>query len=795
MRTVHAIIVHASNPDQLDRCLRSLVESRGVELDIVVVANGPGVSMPAVIESEDRIRWVELPLRANYAEANNQGARWAALHLGRPDFYYFLNDDTRSEAHSLAALVDALVERPGCCIAGPRLMMDGTNSRLNSLGLNLTLAGEAWDEGIGVDLEDYGELPGTRSVLAVTGAALLIRSDAFEALHGWREIYEFYYEDVDLALRARSRGWDVVNVPSAVVWHAISASSTHWPEWKKQLMWRNRWVLVLACWPWNTLAKLAPLLIAREILMFGVRLLGLTFRDAGLQLQSWIGVAKRIPLIREARSSRLQDTAWVSLLRPVGSAPEIDLSRPATDTGIERGASRPGSQRILVCGVCPLPFEDTHQSYGTGIRTWQFAQGLARAGHRVRLVAMVVESAYRGERPRRNEVRDGVEIERYSQLEFMAPEAIRRVISEHRADAVVGASIYGSYALTRAQPALPFWADQFGHVMAEAQAKAQREDDNWPIAHFWNMASAVGQRADMLSTVSERQRYAAIGELGALGRLTNEASGYDFTAVVPCAVIDEERSEHAPVMRGVSTPADAFIVLWSGGYNVWCDVETIFRALEMAMARCPSVHFVSTGGAIPGQDEDTYECFAARTRESPYKDRYHLEGWVVASLVPAYTAEADLGVIADLPIYEGLLGSKNRIVQWMSAGLPVAYNRVGDIGDLLAERQLGLTFEEGDPEALARQIIWATENREPLAEIARRAQQVADRELSIEATTRPLTRWARDPRHAPGFSSPSVRAGRLGLAWVWARVSRGLNAVGRLKRFPLARRLGRWWVS
>jgi glycosyltransferase involved in cell wall biosynthesis len=183
------------------------------------------------------------------------------------------------------------------------------------------------------------------------------------------------------------------------------------------------------------------------------------------------------------------------------------------------------------------------------------------------------------------------------------------------------------------------------------------------------------------------------------------------------------------------------------------------------------------------------------TRESPYKDRFHLEGWVVANLVPAYTAEADLGVIADLPIYEGLLGSKNRIVQWMNAGLPAAYNRVGDIGDLLAERQLGLTFEVGDHDALAREIIWATENREPLREIARRAQQVADRELSIEATTGPLTRWARDPQRAPGFSDLSVEAGRFGLAQLRVRIAHRLSRIEILKRIPLARRIGRWWVS
>ena len=37
--------------------------------------------------------------------------------------------------------------------------------------------------------------------------------------------------------------------------------------------------------------------------------------------------------------------------------------------------------KVLVCGMCPLPWENTEKNYGPGIRTWQFAWSLANAGH------------------------------------------------------------------------------------------------------------------------------------------------------------------------------------------------------------------------------------------------------------------------------------------------------------------------------------------------------------------------------------------------------------------------------
>ncbi len=411
--------------------------------------------------------------------------------------------------------------------------------------------------------------------------------------------------------------------------------------------------------------------------------------------------------------------------------------------------------RVLVAGVCPLPFENTPRSFGPGIRTWQFAWSLSRAGHEVRLLALRAPGAYADGAGAATEVRDGIHIGRLSDVAFFDPATVRAAVRDAHPDALVGASLLGSAALARARSSLPFWADEFGHAMAEAQAKAFAEGRNWPVAYTWNLLRPVLLSADRLSVVSERQRYAAIGELGAVGRLTAETCGYEFTAVIPCALVPTEEAPTppgggpGPVVRGRLVPEDAFVVLWSGGFNVWSDVETVARGVETAMSRNPQIHFVATGGAIPGLDAAAWERFRAMAGGSPHRDRFHLEGWVPAERVAAYVAEADLGILADRPIYEGLLGSKNRVVQWMGAGLPVLYNRIGDLGDLLEGRRLGLTFPPGDAAVLAERLAWAATHREELRERASRAREVAHRELTFEATARPLVDWAASPRRAP----------------------------------------------
>ena len=409
--------------------------------------------------------------------------------------------------------------------------------------------------------------------------------------------------------------------------------------------------------------------------------------------------------------------------------------------------------KVLVCGLCPLPFENTLRSFGPGIRTWQFAKSLAEAGHQVHLLAMKIPSGYEGEEALPTESHSGVDIERIEDNEFFDATQIAARIETLQPDVLVGATIYGSNVLALTRPEQPFWADQFGHVMAEAQAKAMLEGKNWPIEHFWKLLEPVLRRADKISGVSRRQRYATIGELGVLGRLGSETCGYEFTSVIPCALTPQREEPVRPVLRGSDLPADAFVVLWSGGYNVWSDTKTLFRALEQAMTKDNRIHLVSTGGAIDGHDEVTYRRFQDRIAGSRFRDRFHLQGWVRSELIPSIQAEANLGVLTEVQIYEGRLGSKNRIVQWMGAGLPVAYNRMGDLGSLLTQKQLGLTFEIGDAEALAEQILWAAKNPKPLAEIARRALQFAVNELSFEATTRDLVAWVGQPSRAPDAAS------------------------------------------
>jgi len=406
--------------------------------------------------------------------------------------------------------------------------------------------------------------------------------------------------------------------------------------------------------------------------------------------------------------------------------------------------------RVLILGHGPLPFENESKLFGPGIRTWQFAKPLIDDGHEVLIICSRIPFVYAMGKPPVTKVRK----ERFSfysvaQAVFEDEAFIQDVHDTFDPDCVVAATIFPSYVAAKIRTDRPFWADVFGDTMAEAQAKASTYSDDAYLSHFWRYMTSVLDRADIFSSVSEPQKYALIGQLGLRGRLSKRTIGYEFVHPIPCAVEVEEYKHQKRVLRGRRVADDDFVVLWSGGYNTWTDVDTLFHGLEMAMAENCRVKFASTGGQIDGHDEITYPRLLKMISASPYKDRFIMLGWVPTDEVPSYYFESNVGINIDAQNYEAVLGSRNRILQWMSAGLPVLTTETSEVTRVLRSKELGYTFEHGNPNSLKNAILSLASEPLKAQEYAERARRFVHEHWTFEATTEPLRHWVRNPLPAP----------------------------------------------
>ncbi len=806
MPTVHVITIHHRGKTMLQECLRSLLASTGVDLEIVVVANHCQEELPPIIEQEAQIHLWVAPRNLGFSEANNAGVRWAREHLGTADYYYFINNDTCSSTTALGQLVEVCESESEVAATGPQLRIWGAPDHLNSLGLNVTDDAWGWDEGIGIAVADYGEIPPRRDVAALTGSALLLRADVFADIGGWTEIYQYYFEDIDLCLKTWKAGRRVVHVPEAIVLHQISATMSVGSDWKLFLFWRNRLLLAIIHWPLDLLWGLAKRALVDEIWRR-------PRSENGLQRRAMWGALRRLPGLLYRRWRHRGDDTWRRFLVPAGSGPVITLPETrdpfAADTADDTagaavegagGEPPPGSaeetvhgeawsraaacyrqslegppvpveasgdppRRVLVLGWGPLPFEPARMNYAPGARSWQLAAPLAAAGHRVVLAIAAMPGAY--DDPQQavaEEVRDGVLIYRLDREAFEQGPALPQLMTAFQPQVLVGAAAQPSRRAAQLAADLPLWVDLFGDPMAEAQAKSAAHATGDHLTAYWRMLADLLERGDAFAAVSERQTWAAVGQLGLAGRLNRQNLGPDLVPLdlvhtVPCAVPVVETtagsevaataagSEVAATMAGPS--ADDFVVLWSGGFNTWCDVETLCAALDAAMDRCPQLVFVATGGSIAGQDETTYSTLQNWLERTPHAARCRLLGCLPAAEARAWLARADLGLVTERPLYERRLGSSGRLLEWLGNGLPFICTELSEIASQLAAKGWVRTYPAGDAKSLAEQLVAAFEHRREGVEQAAAAAAWARQELTATATTRPLRRFVAAARRAP----------------------------------------------
>jgi glycosyltransferase involved in cell wall biosynthesis len=432
--------------------------------------------------------------------------------------------------------------------------------------------------------------------------------------------------------------------------------------------------------------------------------------------------------------------------------------------------------RLLVAGVDPLPTAGERVTIGPGLRTWQLVRPLLCAGHEVLLITYRHPAAGPGEEREATLEHGGAACRHLSlpQLAFEDPRRLRAELERFRPDALIGATVYPSSVLCSLGTELPVWGDLFGHPLAEAQMKAAVDGHDRALRVFWGYERRVLDRADRISTVSRRQAWATVGELGLRGRLRRCNVGYEFTAVIPCGV---SGPEGAPAEERWSLePGAPFEILWSGGFNTWTDVITLFEGLEQALGQEPRLRFTATGGALPGHDERTYERFQALVRGSRHRERYRLCGWVSREEYERLLATAHLGLNIDRPCYEALLGSRNRIVEWAAHGLPCATTVICELAEELAAAGLAVGFEAQDPAALAQALVAAANEPARLGRMAAALYHHARMHFTPEATARPLLRWAERPRRSPDQGERAVLEGPV--LWnprAWPSYSRSLR--------------------
>jgi hypothetical protein len=445
--------------------------------------------------------------------------------------------------------------------------------------------------------------------------------------------------------------------------------------------------------------------------------------------------------------------------------------------------------RILVVGMGVPAVVASRRHAGPGLRSAHFASALAGAGHDVLLVCVLDEDQApppcSGNRP-------GLTIEFTHEKELLDA-ALRRRIDAFAPDGVVGVTVYAAALACRLRLDAPLWADVFGDIMAEAQAKAARAGSDWSIVHFWTLFEAVLERADRFSAVCAPQAHALTGQLGLAGRLSARTAGEQLVATIPCCVDPVQVTEDRSTARARLGFDDGdFVLLLSGGVNTWCDVETLCDALAEAMQREKRLRVVMTGGAIPGHDEASSGALLSRLAALE-PSRVRVLGWVESERLAGIYAACDVALHIELPLYERTLGAENRVIEWLAHGLTCITTALSETGRGLACDGLVLEVPAGDGAALAAMLASAPARQGEISRMGLRGRAWVHEARDPVRAAAPLLEWCDSPVAAR--DRHGARLVRLGLVSQPQTSIEMLEAyVAALPTAELLRRGARWML-
>jgi N-acetylglucosaminyl-diphospho-decaprenol L-rhamnosyltransferase len=250
---VTVAVVSWNTRDLLAACLDSLKRDVDRRIAEVWVVDNQSTDGSAAMVA-DRFPWARLECpdsNLGFGRAVNLVARSTSSAWIAP-----ANSDIELLPGTLETLLAAGAEIPTAGILAPRLVLpDGTTqpsvqrfpSVWLSLGRRLRLQRLSARLGSRLSLSGYWDPLRPATVDWATGAFLLVRRSAWDAVGGFDEAQWMYAEDLDLAWRLRRAGWISRYVPEAVARHhhgaaAVQAFDGHEGRRRREIEADYRWL-------------------------------------------------------------------------------------------------------------------------------------------------------------------------------------------------------------------------------------------------------------------------------------------------------------------------------------------------------------------------------------------------------------------------------------------------------------------------------------------------------------------------------------------------------------------------
>ena len=273
------------------------------------------------------------------------------------------------------------------------------------------------------------------------------------------------------------------------------------------------------------------------------------------------------------------------------------------------------------------------------------------------------------------------------------------------------------FAASRSVPTILDARDPWPDVYLSRFPRALRPAAQIALLPSFRSARDNFRRASAITAVSETYLTWALSYAGRARDARDR--------VFPIGIPRDRMAEQAP-----AEPPHALRVVFAGSFVASADLKTVVRAAQDLQHRGADVEFILAGDG-DGFDRVRSEVAGMRSVLLP--------GWLPENQLLPLLRSCDLGLA---PYRKGAVQSlPNKPFEYWSAGLPVLECLGGELGTLVCDEGVGLSYDAGDPRSLVRSLEWALLHRDDLRAMGERALRMMTRQFDSAVIYRSLVEF------------------------------------------------------
>jgi len=253
--SVTLLVLNFNGEAHLKKCLDSLLTTNYSRFNVVVIDNGSMDESAEFLKSNySSVKVIKHNRNYGYALGYN-----LVINTIKDEYIVLLNNDVLVKPNWLKELM-AYIKNDDVAAVTPKMTFLHNKTQINAAGGCCDIYGVGLNRGNGeVDMKQYDTV---QEVFYGNGGALLIKKRVWRKIGPFDERYFMYGEDLDWCWRARLKGYKIIYVPRAEVYH-------HWrgSGGSMVILLERHWLsTLLKNYGFKTLIKIMPKYLALKVL-------------------------------------------------------------------------------------------------------------------------------------------------------------------------------------------------------------------------------------------------------------------------------------------------------------------------------------------------------------------------------------------------------------------------------------------------------------------------------------------------------------------------------------------------